>query len=168
MHTRWQGCYDDAMNAADEHGVIHPEACCHPITGNKKGSIPEGSNNSSNSGEKKRAPENDRSVPKPTTTHQPPLATAVEKETPVANGDAVVEQLVAAGAMSSAMAGEAIRPFFLSVLQDMCELARPEIAASFIVAGACKVRKTKASVRMGGLGRCLNALVVDCGIPGRS
>ncbi|CAM9142488.1 unnamed protein product [Laminaria digitata] len=141
-----KGCYDDAMNAADEHGVIHPEACRHPITGNKKAPIPEegsssssNNNSTSNSGEQNsRAPENDRSVSKPTTTSKPSPAT-MEKETlPVAKGDAMVEQLATAGVSTAAVAGEAIRPFFLSVLQEMCELARPEIAASAIVAGACK------------------------------
>lgn len=148
------------MNAADEHGVIHSEACRHPITGNKRVSVSEGSSNSNgsnsnssssnnNSGEKRRAPENDRSVSTTTTTeNQLSLATAtaaaaVEKNEslPVANGEAMVEQSATAGISSSpvVVAGEAIRPIFLNVLQDMCELARPEIAASVIVAGACKV-----------------------------
>lgn len=69
----------------------------------------------------------------------------------MAKGDAMVEQLATAGVSTAAVAGEAIRPFFLSVLQEMCELARPEIAASAIVAGACKVRmKLQLPSGMGG------------------
>ena len=145
------------MNAADEHGVIHPEACRHPITGNKRASVPEGrsnsngnnsSSNNNNCGENRRAPENDRSVSKTTTTkNELSLATATaaaveESESlPVANGDAMVEQSATARISPSpvVVASKAIPPRFLSVLQDMCELARPEIAASVIVAGACKV-----------------------------
>lgn len=166
------------MNAADEHGVIHPEACRHPITGNKKKVSVPAAGGSSNSGETSRAPANDRSVSKPssTTNNQPPVAAvekgcsnnngdrkrasgndrsvsdptttnqtpsaATENEAPSgAGGDATAERLATARDASAAVAGEAIRPFLLSVLQDMCELARPEIAASAIVAGACKVRK---------------------------
>ncbi|CAM9783284.1 unnamed protein product [Ectocarpus sp. 4 AP-2014] len=156
-------CYDDAMNAADEHGIIHPEACPHPVTGRRtdgdisaaaaatskaeKDTTSSGSSNFGGpTGDPALAPGDDSSVqPVPATTgsHTPPAPAGAAGEGGEkgdgATGD--VGQGASTGVGGSSVrqaAGEVIRPLLLGVIREMCELERPEVAAAAVVAGACK------------------------------
>ncbi|CAM9593568.1 unnamed protein product [Ectocarpus sp. 6 AP-2014] len=158
-------CYDDAMNAADEHGIIHPEACPHPATGRRvdgdvsaaaaaaaatggaaKDTTSSGSSGDGGpTGDLAPAPGDDSAVqPVPATTgsHTPPApagAGAGGGEGDGAPGD--VGQGASTGVGGSSVrqaAGEVIRPLLLGVIRELCELERPEVAAAAVVAGACK------------------------------
>lgn len=149
------------MNAADEHGIIHAGTCPSPI---KEGERPtttatagittakdttssNGSSTDTPTGETTSAPGDDSSLQsKPITDSQLPPSVARSEATSVEGGDgdgdgairdSKNETLVAAAVPRAA--GEVVRPILLSALQDLSELARPEIAASAVVAGACKV-----------------------------
>lgn len=159
-----QECYDDAMNAADEHGIIHPGTCPSPTNGGKRlapaagaVTIPAKDTTSSNvdndnrpTGEATSAPGDDSSLqPKPTTdSHSPPSVARSEAPNAdggegggggVAGGEKKETRAGAGGGSVSQAASEVVRPVLLSALQELSELARPEIAASAVVAGACKV-----------------------------
>lgn len=148
------------MNAADEHGIIHPGTCPSPTNGIKRPSTTakdttsssNGNGDESSTGEATAfAPGDDSSLKsKPIADSQSPPS-AAKSETPdaerggddagggTAGGDEK-ETLAAGGGGSVAQAaGEVVRPILLSALQELSELARPEIAASAVVAGACKV-----------------------------
>lgn len=136
MYLRPQECYDDAMNAADEHGIIHPEACKNPIAPTAKKGV---TDTSSKGGERTAAPTNDAGLRKPTTSKPPPAGLATP--TPTTENGEVGKQTGPRDGSSLAVGGDVIRPFLLNVFLGLCELARPEIAASTIVAGVCKVRQ---------------------------
>ncbi|CAN0280045.1 unnamed protein product, partial [Ectocarpus sp. 12 AP-2014] len=161
-------CYDDAMNAADEHGIIRPEACPHPVTGRRadgdvsaaaaaaaaatggaeKDTTSSGSSGDGGpTGDPAPAPGDDSSVqPVPATTgsHTPPAPAGA------AGGGGGVEDDGAAGDVGRGAstgvggssvrqaAGKVIRPLLLGVIRELCELERPEVAAAAVVAGACK------------------------------
>eukprot|EP00752_Nemacystus_decipiens_P009302 g8313.t1 len=153
-------CYDDAMNAADEHGIIHPGTCPSPINATKRPNNAAKDTMRSNGNGDDSTPAVETTTPapsddsplksKPMADSQPSSSTA-RSEAPDAGGggrdggdsEAVgldkKEALVAGGGVPvSQAAGEVVRPILLSALQELSELARPEIAASAVVAGACK------------------------------
>ncbi|CAM9178830.1 unnamed protein product [Scytosiphon promiscuus] len=121
-------CYDDAMNAADEHGIIHPETCPNPVTGTKTNA----------DGVVAPAPGDDSSLQKPKCIADGVLPPATAIGGGETRGDASVGQAGEGPSSLSQAAGGGVRGDLLGVFQELCELARPEIAASFVVAGACK------------------------------
>lgn len=151
------------MNAADEHGIIHPGTCPHPITGPTAGEKNTTSSNGNGtakgngeaSGAAISAPGDDSSLqPK-----QMPSSVVQSDPTTPGGGDggggaaASDGQGTIAGAGGDSgppAAGELVRPILLGVLQELCELARPEIAAAAVVAGVCKVNRWR--VWAGGVG----------------
>lgn len=148
------------MNAADEHGIIHPGTCTHPITG-EKGTAAATANdttnisstNSGTNGGSISAPGDDSSLqsetlkaePKPEPKPEPAPGAGAGAGARGGGGGGVDRG--GSGAITGAGGGaapqtvrEVIRPMLLGVLQELCELTRPEIAASTVVAGACKVK----------------------------
>lgn len=123
--TRRQECYDDAMNSSNEHGIIHPDACtAFPI--DKQNELPEESSVRTTSQNHDIVPGNDDTL----------------SSSPTA-ADQSTQQLAEKG-MSPA-----IEPTLLSALEDIFEVARPEVAASAVVAGVCKVRYWMTGVKGG-------------------
>lgn len=122
--TRRQECYDDAMNSANEHGIIHPDACsASPIA--ELNELPEESSVCMTSKNHVNVPGNDAALSSsPTNQHQS-------------------TQLAEKGVSPD------IEPALLSALEDIFEVARPEIAASAVVAGVCKVRYWMTGVKGG-------------------
>ncbi|CAN0057466.1 unnamed protein product, partial [Ectocarpus sp. 8 AP-2014] len=160
-------CYDDAMNAADEHGIIHPEACPHPVTGRRvdgdvsaataaatggaaKDTTSSGSSGDGGpTGDPAPAPGDDSSVqpvPATTSSHTPstPAGAGGGGGGGGGGGDRAsgdVGQGASTGVGGSSVrqaAGEVIRPLLLGVIRELCEIERPEVAAAAVVAGACK------------------------------
>ncbi len=132
------------MNAADEHGIIHPGKCPHPITGPKTAANDTGTTNDDDKvpGAPTSAPGDDSCLQSkqktPSVAQSEPTASGGEDGGAAANG----EQGTVAGSggtLGPAAPGEVVRPILLGVLQELCELARPEIAAAAVVAGVCKV-----------------------------
>lgn len=154
------------MNAADEHGIIHPDACPHPVTGRRAdgdvssavaaattgGAVKDTASTGSNgdggpTGDPAHAPGDDSSLqPEPTTTdsHTPPAPAAggggggVEGEGAAGDTGASTG---GGGSLVRQAAGEVIRPVLLGAIRELCELERPEVAAAAVVAGACKVTR---------------------------
>lgn len=124
------------MNAADEHGIIHPGTCPSPINGVKRPTSTAKDNTPADKATS--APGDDSSLKsKPITDSQPPSSVTRSEAPNVEGGGDAKKEAVAGGAPQAA--GEVIRPILLSALQELSEIARPEIAASALVAGACKV-----------------------------
>lgn len=121
-----QECYDDAMNAADEHGVIHPDDCEQETGGSS--SAP-----SRTSVDRKEV---EASIA-PAGTH-PGLGGAGGCS--AGGTEDRAEGIEAAGLESDRPS----RWEALGVFHELCEVARPEIAAGVVVAGACKVGTTRA------------------------
>lgn len=112
------------MNSANEHGIIHPDACtAFPI--DKQNELPEESSVRTTSQNHDIVPGNDDTL-----SSSP---TAADQST----------QLAEKG-MSPA-----IEPTLVSALEDIFEVARPEVAASAVVAGVCKVRYWMTGVKGG-------------------
>lgn len=157
--TTLKECYDDAMNAADEHGIIHPGTCPSPINGVKRPAATAKDTTSSNgngddasAGEgTASAPGDDSSLKSKSIADSQSSPAVARPETPDAEGEGNGDGGGAAGddkkeapagggeGPVAQAAGEVVRPILLSALQELSELARPEIAASAVVAGACKV-----------------------------
>lgn len=151
------------MNAADEHGIIHPGTCPHPITGGKRPTASTakdtksscGNSNGTPTGEAASAPGDCSSLQsKPITNSKTLPSDAPNAEGGGGDdggvaGDNKKETLAGGGGGGSVpqAAGEVVRPILLSALQEISELARPEIAASAVVAGACKVTREAISGR---------------------
>eukprot|EP00903_Cladosiphon_okamuranus_P012675 g11855.t1 len=142
-------CYDDAMNAADEHGIIHPGTCPSPINGLKRltaaatadTTTTTTAKDSTPTAEATSAPGDDSSLKFTAITDSQPTSSVKRSEAPNAEegGDAKKEPVAGGtGASVPRAAGVVLRPILLSALQELSELARPEIAASAVVAGACK------------------------------
>lgn len=110
------------MNAADEHGVINSEGCKDPLIATAPG------------------PGNGAAKPNYIAPDGPPSTAMTPTEIQPACDGTGNEQSKSGERALPAGQGESVRPILLSVFQELCELARPEIAASAVVAGACKVR----------------------------
>lgn len=132
------------MNAADEHGIIHPEACRDPIDSLRQQpheSISQSQDQSADNNNKiddvTVAPSggSDIILSNPCSTDlntTPATATA-----PVGGGAGSSDGMTMGGGHIGRT--EEIRPLLLRTFQEICEIARPEVAAAAIVAGACKV-----------------------------
>lgn len=145
---RWQECYDDAMNSADEHGIIHPEAC-KPIFDIDIGNT---TTITSTNGTASVA----SSIPKDAeqTVSAPGNGTAlITSCSPARNSSsaaAVAEGTASATTVGDESSGDAegeavgkqMGSNLLSASIELLEIARPEIAASTVVAGVCKVWRT--------------------------
>lgn len=155
QRQKMQECYDDAMNAADEHGIIHPGKCPHPITGPKTAADGNGTTEDDDAvpgAPTSPAPGDDSSLQSkqqtPSVAQSEPTVSGVENEGAATNGK---QGTVAGsgGTLGPSASAEVIRPILLGVLQELCELARPEIAAAAVVAGVCKVGLTRRLTRSG-------------------
>lgn len=149
-----QECYDDAMNAADEHGIIHPDKCKYPIDvcrpQHQQSRSPEKCCNGD--GGEVTAP-----IPTllPSVAQVSPITTAPVTTTTCS---ASIPKRNCAGADPPVRSGgggggggvKAIQDGLLAVFQELCEIARPKIAAEAVVTSACKVGKGPQSKGDGG------------------
>lgn len=132
------------MNAADEHGIIHPEACRDPIDSLRQHPhqiISQPQDQSAHNNNKidgvTAAPSGGSNItlsnPCSTDLNTTPATATV----PVGGGTGSSDGMTRGG--SHIGRAEEIRPLLLRTFQEICEIARPEVAAAAIVTGACKV-----------------------------
>lgn len=119
-----QECYDDAMNAADEHGVIHPERSARALDGRVQLSS--------------RSSIDRYAAPSPGAS--PKGARTTSEENTVDQCQASKAEESTGGKRGSSCRGQRTpHSRLLGVLRELCEVARLDIAASAVVGGACKV-----------------------------
>ncbi|CAM9437536.1 unnamed protein product, partial [Discosporangium mesarthrocarpum] len=116
-------CYDDAMNSADEHGIIR----------DMKNTRSQGSQ------------ESPQSTPTPASNGcnvegAENIGPAARASIPEGGGGGGEEEMTDCREMK--VGSISMEDPLLSVLQDMCELARPEPAATAVITGVCKVFNT--------------------------
>lgn len=140
MHEKTQECYDDAMNAADEHGIIHPEICKEPFNGGRSrsqqantlagaGAVSIDFDNSDTDGEGNREGAARHNAP---SADDKGSRTSAPVQAPTKINPSNRDGAGVRGSMT-------VEHGLLGVLQELCELARPEIAAASVVASVCKV-----------------------------
>lgn len=122
------------MNAADEHGIIHPEKCKEPIDDR-----PPRSGDGTSTGivePKLSAGIHATATAYPEDTKLPELHESLRAATASGGGEeGVVQRADRPNTTSTTL----LQAQLLSVFRELCELARPEIAAAGVVASACKV-----------------------------
>lgn len=115
----YQECYDDAMNAADEHGVIYSEKCREPF----------------------ECRSSNRNLRDHDAEPVAPRAPADTQLNPEGRGEGLAEWEGSTNdGVDRASSSRGGAPAPLVLVEELCEVARPEIAAGAIVASACKVK----------------------------
>lgn len=130
-----QECYDDAITSADENGIIHADRCKEPVSMGRPQNQQPPSTEHSTTGSDKGSGEVSAQISKrnPSVVGNPSVSPARVATT--TRGASNASGLLGLDPSSVT----AMQHNFLGVFAEMCEIARPKIAAEAVMTSACKV-----------------------------